>query len=76
MNISYEVSDQLSPFVEGINLTDQRVHGRSTYQLREYAGSCPLQLRYALLIQAETSERLKIKAKGRWSLQDQRIFVE
>ena len=39
MNISYEVSDQLSLFVEGINLTeeDQRVHGRSTYQLREYA---------------------------------------
>ena len=39
MNISYEVSEQFSVFVEGINLTseDQRIHGRSTYQLREYA---------------------------------------
>ncbi len=39
MNISYEVTEQFSVFVEGINLTseDQRVHGRSPYQLREYA---------------------------------------
>ena len=39
MNISYEVTEQFSVFVEGINLTseDQRIHGRSTYQLREYA---------------------------------------
>jgi outer membrane receptor protein involved in Fe transport len=39
MNLSYEVNDQLSVFVEGINLTEehQRVHGRSSYQLREFA---------------------------------------
>jgi outer membrane receptor for monomeric catechols len=38
MNISYEINDQLSVFIEGINLTeeDKRVHGRSTYQVREY----------------------------------------
>ena len=39
MNISYEFNDELSFFVEGINLTEehQRIHGRSTYQLREFA---------------------------------------
>jgi len=38
-NVSYEINDNLSVFVEGINLTeqDQRIHGRSTYQVREYA---------------------------------------
>ena len=39
MNMSYEINDQLSVFLEGINLTEehQRIHGRSTYQLREFA---------------------------------------
>ena len=39
MNISYEINDKLSFFIEGINLTeeDQRIHGRSSYQVREYA---------------------------------------
>ena len=39
MNMSYEVSDNLSVFLEGINLTQehQRIHGRSSYQLREFA---------------------------------------
>lgn len=39
MNMSYEINDQLSIFLEGINLTEehQRIHGRSTYQLREFA---------------------------------------
>ena len=39
MNLSYEINDNLSLFIEGINLTeeDQRIHGRSTYQVREYA---------------------------------------
>ncbi|VUD41919.1 Vitamin B12 transporter BtuB [Thalassocella blandensis] len=38
-NISYEVNDQLSLFAEGINITEEnrRVHGRSKYQVREYA---------------------------------------
>ena len=38
-NISYEVNDKLSVFLEGINLTeeDQRIHGRSSYQVREYS---------------------------------------
>ena len=36
---SYEVNDELSVFVEGINLTEEhkRIHGRSSYQLREFA---------------------------------------
>jgi len=39
MNVSYEINDKLSLFIEGINLTeeDQRIHGRSSYQVREYA---------------------------------------
>ena len=39
MNMSYEVNDNLSVFLEGINLTQehQRIHGRSSYQLREFA---------------------------------------
>lgn len=39
MNVSYEVNDNLSVFVEAINLTEenQRIHGRSTYQVREYS---------------------------------------
>ena len=39
MNVSYEVNDNLSVFVEGINLTEenQRIHGRSSYQVREYS---------------------------------------
>ncbi len=39
LNLSYEINDNLSLFIEGINLTeeDQRIHGRSTYQVREYA---------------------------------------
>ena len=39
MNVSYEINDKLSFFLEGINLTeeDQRIHGRSSYQVREYA---------------------------------------
>jgi len=39
MNLSYEVNDSLSVFLEGINLTQehQRIHGRSSYQLREFA---------------------------------------
>jgi len=38
-NISYEVNDKFSVFLEGINLTeeDQRIHGRSSYQVREYS---------------------------------------
>ena len=39
MNMSYEVNSNLSVFLEGINLTQehQRIHGRSSYQLREFA---------------------------------------
>ena len=39
LNASYEFSDNLSVFIEGINLTEehQRVHGRSSYQVREYS---------------------------------------
>lgn len=39
LNASYELNDQLSVFVEGINLTEenQRIHGRSSYQVREYS---------------------------------------
>jgi TonB-dependent receptor len=39
LNASYELNDQLSIFVEGINLTEenQRIHGRSSYQVREYS---------------------------------------
>ena len=39
MNMSYEVNRNLSVFLEGINLTQehQRIHGRSSYQLREFA---------------------------------------
>jgi TonB-dependent receptor len=38
-NMSYEVNDDFSFFIEGINLTEehQRVHGRSKYQVREYS---------------------------------------
>lgn len=38
-NISYEINDNFSVFLEGINLTgeDQRIHGRSSYQVREYS---------------------------------------
>jgi TonB-dependent receptor len=38
-NMSYEVNDNFSFFIEGINLTEehQRVHGRSKYQVREYS---------------------------------------
>jgi TonB-dependent receptor len=38
-NMSYEVNDDFSLFIEGINLTEehQRVHGRSKYQVREYS---------------------------------------
>lgn len=38
-NVSYEINDNLAVFVEGINLTeeDQRIHGRSSYQVREYS---------------------------------------
>ncbi len=38
-NISYEINDQFSMFIEGINLTeeDQRIHGRSSYQVRQYS---------------------------------------
>lgn len=39
LNVSYEINDNISVFMEGINVTeeDKRVHGRSTYQVREYA---------------------------------------
>lgn len=39
LNASYELNDQLSIFIEGINLTEenQRIHGRSSYQVREYS---------------------------------------
>ena len=39
MNMSYEINSNLSVFLEGINLTQehQRIHGRSSYQLREFA---------------------------------------
>lgn len=39
MNVSYEINDNISVFVEGINVTEEnkRVHGRSSYQVREYA---------------------------------------
>ncbi|QBY04476.1 TonB-dependent receptor [Thalassotalea sp. HSM 43] len=38
-NISYDINEHFSVFVEGINLTeeDQRIHGRSKYQVREYS---------------------------------------
>jgi TonB-dependent receptor len=38
-NVSYEINDNLAVFVEGINLTeeDQRIHGRSSYQVREFS---------------------------------------
>jgi TonB-dependent receptor len=38
-NVSYEINDNLAVFVEGINLTeeDQRIHGRSSYQVRQYS---------------------------------------
>ena len=38
-NVSYQFDDNLSVFIEGINITDedQRIHGRSTYQVREYS---------------------------------------
>jgi TonB-dependent receptor len=38
-NISYEINDNFSVFFEGINLTeeDQRIHGRSSYQVRQYS---------------------------------------
>jgi len=38
-NVSYEFSDNFSVFFEGINLTeeDQRIHGRSSYQVRQYS---------------------------------------
>lgn len=37
-NISYEINDNMSVFVEGINITEEnrRVHGRSSYQVRNY----------------------------------------
>ncbi|MBU2984713.1 TonB-dependent receptor [Saccharophagus degradans] len=39
LNVSYEINDNVSVFVEGINITEEnkRVHGRSSYQVREYA---------------------------------------
>ena len=39
LNASYEFNDNFSVFIEGINLTEehQRVHGRSSYQVREYS---------------------------------------
>ena len=39
LNASYEVNDNFSVFIEGINLTEehQRIHGRSKYQVREYS---------------------------------------
>ncbi len=39
LNASYQVNDKLSMFVEGINPTeeDQRIHGRSGYQVRAYS---------------------------------------
>lgn len=38
-NVSYDVNEHFSVFAEAINLTeeDQRVHGRSSYQVRSYA---------------------------------------
>ncbi|NQZ81397.1 MAG: TonB-dependent receptor [Colwellia sp.] len=38
-NVSYEINDNFSVFLEGINLTeeDQRIHGRSSYQVRQYS---------------------------------------
>jgi TonB-dependent receptor len=38
-NISYDINDNFSVFLEGINLTeeDQRIHGRSSYQVRQYS---------------------------------------
>ena len=38
-NVSYEINDNLAVFIEGINLTeeDQRIHGRSSYQVRQYS---------------------------------------
>lgn len=38
-NISYQVNDSFSFFIEGINITeeDQRIHGRSSYQVRQYS---------------------------------------
>lgn len=38
-NISYEINEHFSVFAEGINITeeDQRIHGRSSYQVREYS---------------------------------------
>jgi lipopolysaccharide assembly outer membrane protein LptD (OstA) len=39
VNISYDIKDNFSVFLEGINLTeeDQRIHGRSNYQVRQYS---------------------------------------
>jgi lipopolysaccharide assembly outer membrane protein LptD (OstA) len=39
VNISYDIKDNFSVFLEGINLTeeDQRIHGRSSYQVRQYS---------------------------------------
>jgi TonB-dependent receptor len=38
-NVSYEINDNFSVFLEGINLTEenQRIHGRSSYQVRQYS---------------------------------------
>lgn len=38
-NISYDINENLSVFAEAINLTgeNQRIHGRSTYQVRAYS---------------------------------------
>lgn len=38
-NVSYEIDDNFTVFFEGINITDedQRIHGRSTYEVREYS---------------------------------------
>ena len=38
MNISYDINDNLSTFVEAINLTEEnyRIHGRSKHQVRSY----------------------------------------
>lgn len=38
-NMSYDVNENLSVYAEGINLTNenQRIHGRSTYQVRAYS---------------------------------------
>ena len=38
-NMSYELNDNFSFFIEGINLTEehQRIHGRSKYQVRHYS---------------------------------------